>query len=189
VDDDGVVGTVTIGAKDGNAVEEARRRIALILDPPTAEVGVVYSGKVVNITKFGAFVNVLPGRDGLLHISKLSSLAGGKRINNVEDVLTLGQPVEVRVDDIDPQGKVSLSLAAEPESATADASGNGDTGRSGGAPASAGPGGVSFEDAFEAELVADLGDLGPGAAEGDAPNRGGGNDRDRRGSRGRSRRR
>src|ERR1700722_5889842 len=75
VDDDGVVGTVTIGAKDGNAVEEARRRISLILDPPTADVGAVYAGKVVNITKFGAFVNVLPGRDGLLHISKLSSLA------------------------------------------------------------------------------------------------------------------
>ena len=94
VDDDGMVGTVTIGAKDGNAVEEARRRISLILDPPTAEVGAIYPGKVVNITKFGAFVNVLPGRDGLLHISKLSSLADGKRINNVEDVLTLGQPIE-----------------------------------------------------------------------------------------------
>ena len=115
VDDDGMVGTVTIGAKDGNAVEEARRRISLILDPPTADVGAVYAGKVVNITKFGAFVNVLPGRDGLLHISKLSSLADGKRINNVEDVLTLGQPIEVRVDDIDPQGKVSLSLASVPE--------------------------------------------------------------------------
>ena len=126
VDDDGVVGTVTIGAKDGNAVEEARRRISLILDPPTAEVGVVYGGKVVNITKFGAFVNVLPGRDGLLHISKLSSLAGGKRINNVEDVLTLGQAVEVRVDDIDPQGKVSLSLASAPEGGSSSGgSGNG----------------------------------------------------------------
>ena len=140
VDDDGVVGTVTIGAKDGNAVEEARRRISLILDPPTAEVGVVYPGKVVNITKFGAFVNVLPGRDGLLHISKLSSLAGGKRINNVEDVLTLGQAVEVRVDDIDPQGKVSLSLASAPEgggssSSSGNGSGsgsaNGDSGSSG----------------------------------------------------------
>ena len=74
---------------------------------------------MVNITKFGAFVNVLPGRDGLLHISKLSSLAGGKRINNVEDVLTLGQPIEVRVDDIDPQGKVSLSLASVPEGSPA----------------------------------------------------------------------
>jgi polyribonucleotide nucleotidyltransferase len=198
VDDDGVVGTVTIGAKDGNAVEEARRRIALILDPPTAEVGVVYAGKVVNITKFGAFVNVLPGRDGLLHISKLSSLAGGKRINNVEDVLTLGQPVEVRVDDIDPQGKVSLSLASEPETAQrAERSGNGDArpapSSASASGSSAAPGALSFEDAFEAELAADLGDLGPGAAEAEG-NRGGGNDRDRgrdrdRGSRGRSRRR
>ena len=221
VDDDGVVGTVTIGAKDGNAVEEARRRISLILDPPTAEVGVVYPGKVVNITKFGAFVNVLPGRDGLLHISKLSSLAGGKRINNVEDVLTLGQPVEVRVDDIDPQGKVSLSLASAPEgggSSARDRVGNGSSSGSGSARArraatrrssSASSSsssssvrrprrplrrrtadGTSFEDAFEAELVADLGDLGPGAA--DAGNdRGDRGDRagDRRPSRGRSRRR
>ena len=110
VDDDGMVGTVTIGAKDGNAVEEARRRISTILDPPLAEVGAVYPGKVVNITKFGAFVNILPGRDGLLHISKMGQ---GKRIERVEDVFELGQPVEVRVDDIDPQGKVSLSLAGE----------------------------------------------------------------------------
>jgi polyribonucleotide nucleotidyltransferase len=78
VDDDGMVGTVTIGAKDGNAVEEARRRISLILDPPTADVGAVYAGKVVNITKFGAFVNVLPGRDGLLHISKFEAELAGE---------------------------------------------------------------------------------------------------------------
>jgi polyribonucleotide nucleotidyltransferase len=199
VDDDGVVGTVTIGAKDGNAVEEARRRIALILDPPTADVGVVYAGKVVNITKFGAFVNVLPGRDGLLHISKLSSLAGGKRINNVEDVLLLGQSVEVRVDDIDPQGKVSLSLASVPEGGPERAgnrdSGNGDAAPSPAAGGSApNPASPSFEDAFEAELVADLGDLGPGAVEGEG-GRGGDRDRDRdrgsdrRPSRGRSRRR
>jgi polyribonucleotide nucleotidyltransferase len=203
VDDDGVVGTVTIGAKDGNAVEEARRRISLILDPPTADVGAVYAGKVVNITKFGAFVNVLPGRDGLLHISKLSSLAGGKRINNVEDVLTLGQAVEVRVDDIDPQGKVSLSLAGEPERAPQPSGGgsaNGDAAPSSSshspsssssstAPAKAA--GVSFEDAFEAELVADLGDLGPGAVEGGNDRGGDRGDRagDRRPSRGRSRRR
>jgi polyribonucleotide nucleotidyltransferase len=207
VDDDGVVGTVTIGAKDGNAVEEARRRISLILDPPTADVGAVYPGKVVNITKFGAFVNVLPGRDGLLHISKLSSLAGGKRINNVEDVLTLGQAVEVRVDDIDPQGKVSLSLASEPEGAPdrgdrgrgrdrdrdrdrgdGGGGGNGDVSGSGGSVA------PSLEDAFEAELVADLGDLGPGAveSEGGRGDRDRDRDRDRGGDRrprGRSRRR
>ena len=102
VDDDGTVGTVTIGAKESSMVLEARRRVELILDPPVAEVGAVYPGKVVNITKFGAFVNILPGRDGLLHISRLG---GGKRVERVEDVLALGQPVEVVVDDIDPQGQ------------------------------------------------------------------------------------
>ena len=203
VDDDGMVGTVTIGAKDGNAVEEARRRISLILTPPTAEVGVVYSGKVVNITKFGAFVNILPGRDGLLHISKLSPLSGGRRVEQVEDVLTLGQPVEVRVDDIDPQGKVSLSLVGESGSVEgngAGASGAGGDGagsraRSGGAGASGqgarGPARVSFEDAFEAELVADLGDLGPAApaAPPRAGNGGRGDRGDRRGGGGRRPRR
>ena len=83
VDDDGIVGTVTIGSPDGRKVAEAGRQIELILNPPTAEVGEVYTGRVVNITKFGAFVNILPGRDGLVHISKLG---GGKRIDRVEDV-------------------------------------------------------------------------------------------------------
>src|SRR5258706_4915168 len=106
VDDDGSVGTVSIGSVDGTAVEEAKRQIQLILNPPTADVGQVYRGKVVNITKFGAFVNILPGRDGLLHISKMG---GGRRINQVEDVLSLGDEIEVKVDDVDPQGKVSLS--------------------------------------------------------------------------------
>src|SRR5204862_7833237 len=110
VEDDGVVGTVAIGSKDGEQVEEARRRIVLILDTPKAEVGATYTGKVVNVTKFGAFVNILPGRDGLVHISKLGQ---GRRVERVEDVLNLGDEVEVRVDDIDPQGKVSLSLAGE----------------------------------------------------------------------------
>ena len=110
VSDDGVVGTVSIGSNDGAAVEEARRRIELILDPPTAELGAEYTGKVVNVTKFGAFVNILPGRDGLLHISKLGQ---GKRIDRVEDVLNLGDEVTVRVDDIDNSGKLSLSLAGD----------------------------------------------------------------------------
>jgi polyribonucleotide nucleotidyltransferase len=195
VDDDGMVGTVTIGAVDGNAVEEARRRISLILDPPTADVGAVYAGKVVNITKFGAFVNVLPGRDGLLHISKLSPLAGGKRINNVEDVLALGQPIEVRVDDIDPQGKVSLSLASVPEGvADAAPSSEGNGAAPSASVASSGPAKAtaSFEDAFEAELVADLGDLGPGASaeQRDRGDRGDRSDRgERRPPRNRSRRR
>ena len=106
VDDDGTVGTVTIGSPDGRKVEAAKERIMLIIDPPTANVGEVYTGKVVNITKFGAFVNILPGRDGLVHISKLGR---GKRINRVEDVVDLGDEIVVRVDDIDDRGKVSLT--------------------------------------------------------------------------------
>ena len=184
VDDDGMVGTVTIGAKDGTAVEEARRRIATILDPPLAEVGATYEGKVVNITKFGAFVNILPGRDGLLHISKMGQ---GKRVERVEDVFDLGQTVEVRVDDIDPQGKVSLSLAGAPPatsgggsgSPAASSGGSGDNGRSrsrrddrrddrgssgddrGRASSSRAPSAApSFEDMFEVELVEEFGDLG-----------------------------
>ncbi len=108
-DADGV-GIVSIGSKDGAAVEEAQRRIELILDPPSAEVGAVYEGRVVNITKFGAFVNILPGRDGLVHISKLGR---GKRIDRVEDVLSLGDELSVRVDDIDQNGKLSLSIVGE----------------------------------------------------------------------------
>ena len=104
------MGLVSIGSKDGAAVDEARRRIELILDPPTAEVGAIYTGRVVNITKFGAFVNILPGRDGLIHISKLGR---GKRIDRVEDVLSLGDELEVKVDDIDQNGKLSLSLVGD----------------------------------------------------------------------------
>ena len=106
VDDDGEVGVVTISAVDRGAVAEAERQVRLIINPPTAGVGEVYQGRVVNITKFGAFVNILPGRDGLVHISKLG---GGKRVDRVEDVLELGQEIEVRVDDVDPNGKISLT--------------------------------------------------------------------------------
>ena len=81
----------------------------------------MYTGRVVNITKFGAFVNILPGRDGLLHISKLGR---GKRIDRVEDVLDLGDEVTVRVDDIDQNGKLSLSLVGdEPEGGGDDSNG------------------------------------------------------------------
>jgi len=173
VDDDGMVGTVTIGSTDRGAVEEAKRQIQLILNPPTANVGQTYPGRVVNITKFGAFVNILPGRDGLLHISKIG---GGKRINKVEDVLDLGDELEVTVDDVDPNGKVSLSLAKAidiPEGG----GGNGDGGDGGNADRDA----VSFEDAFDAELSAEMGDLGPASA---AAGSGGGGDRGRSGGRG-----
>jgi polyribonucleotide nucleotidyltransferase len=152
VEDDGLIGTVTIGAKDGGAVAEARRRIEMILDPPKAEVGGVYTGKVVNITKFGAFVNILPGRDGLVHISKLGR---GKRIDKVEDVLDLGDEIEVRVDDIDPQGKVSLSLAGDED--TNDVRNHAVRAETGDDDAAQ----VSFEDSWEAEAQATFGDLGP----------------------------
>jgi len=168
VDDDGMVGTVTIGAKESSMVLEARRRIELILDPPVAEVGAVYAGKVVNITKFGAFVNILPGRDGLLHISRLGA---GKRVERVEDVVQLGQPVDVVVDDIDPQGKISLSLVGAEPAVRASSNGDGEDHRR---PAPSGNGEadhaatevagvrrVSFEDAFAVELEKDFGNLGP----------------------------
>jgi polyribonucleotide nucleotidyltransferase len=106
VDDDGAVGIVTIGSPDSFRVEEARDRILAIVDPPTAELNAIYNGRVVSTTKFGAFVNILPGRDGLVHISKLGN---GQRVNNVEDVLNLGDVIRVRVDDVDDKGKVSLT--------------------------------------------------------------------------------
>jgi len=187
VDDNGQVGTVTIGAKERSIVDEARRRIETILDPPAAEVGATYNGKVVNITKFGAFVNILPGRDGLIHISRLGQ---GKRVERVEDVLSLGQEIEVRVDDIDPQGKVSLSLASSPPpSPSSSEEGEGVERRGGGrgrersersehnGSSRGGDGGVpraSFEDAFDAELSAELGDLGPRESAGGGGRREGG---------------
>lgn len=108
VTDHDLVGNVTITSVDRESVIEAERQIKLILDPPTADIGKTYRGRVVNITKFGAFVNILPGRDGLLHISKIG---GNKRINRVEDVLTLGEEINVVVEDIDPNGKISFVMA------------------------------------------------------------------------------
>ncbi len=105
IEDDG---TVRVGASDTASMELARERILAIGFPPEAEVGADYEGEVVNITKFGAFVNILPGRDGLLHISKMG---GGRRIDQVEDVLALGDKVKVVVREIDDRGKVSLDLA------------------------------------------------------------------------------
>ena len=113
VDDHQDAGLVTIASSSRESVNEAERQIRLILDPPTAGVGEAYSGRVVNITSFGAFVNILPGRDGLVHISKLGQ---GERIDRVEDVLALGDELEVVVEDIDPNGKISLILAGDESS-------------------------------------------------------------------------
>ncbi len=143
VDDDGEYGIVAIAAVDMGAVNEAERQIKLILDPPTAEVGAVYPGKVVNITKFGAFVNILPGRDGLVHISKLG---GGKRINKVEDVLELGQDLEVTVDDIDPNGKISLTPTSDADPKATDGGAEAANGSSAESSSTRGDGGSRSED-------------------------------------------
>ena len=196
VDDDGMVGIVEIASSDREVVEEAERQIRLILDPPTAEVGATYDGRVVNITKFGAFINILPGRDGLLHISKIG---GRRRIDKVEDELALGDEIQVIVDDVDPNGKISLVPAdsdggSEP-SAEDDAesrpersrgrdrrdsrsekrsrSSNDDSGSddSGDDPL-AGVRKVSFEDEFESEMRDEFGDLGPSKDSGSGGDRG-----------------
>ena len=130
VDDDGMVGVVSIASSDRAAVAEAERQVKLILDPPTPEMGVTYKGRVVNITNFGAFVNIMPGRDGLVHISKIG---GKRRIDKVEDELSLGDEIEVIVEDIDPNGKISLMPAEfadelQSDSGDSDSNGSGDRG-------------------------------------------------------------
>jgi polyribonucleotide nucleotidyltransferase len=111
-------GTVRVGAPDTSSLSLAKERILAIGFPPEPTLGETYEGEVVNITKFGAFVNILPGRDGLLHVSKLG---GGKRVDKVEDVLSLGDKLEVVVREIDDRGKVSLDLpSAGAEGGTAD---------------------------------------------------------------------
>ncbi|MGH1505702.1 MAG: polyribonucleotide nucleotidyltransferase [Acidimicrobiales bacterium] len=182
VDDDGVVGIVSISATEKDIVDEAERQIRLILDPPTADVGETYKGRVVNITKFGAFVNILPGRDGLLHISKIG---GGKRIDKVEDVLELGQEIDVLVEDIDPNGKVSLGLAGDAPEPKAGAGSNGssDDSSNGSDEAAADAPVMSFDDD---DVMGDFGDLGPEGAEIPTDNDRGGRGRGRGGRGGRS---
>jgi len=105
IEDDG---TIYIGATDGPKAEAARAMINAIANPTMPEVGERYLGTVVKTTAFGAFVSLVPGRDGLLHISKLRGLAGGKRVDNVEDVVKVGDKVQVQIAEIDPRGKLSL---------------------------------------------------------------------------------
>ena len=105
IEDDG---TIYIGATNGEAAEAARAAVNAIANPTMPEVGERYLGTVVKTTNFGAFVSLLPGKDGLLHISKLRALAGGKRVDAVEDVLSVGQKVQVQIAEIDDRGKLSL---------------------------------------------------------------------------------
>ena len=101
IEDDG---TVKIAATDGEQAKDAIARITALT--AEIEVGTVYTGKVVRIVDFGAFVNVLPGKDGLVHISQISE----ERVNNVSDVLSEGQEVTVKVLEVDRQGRVRLSI-------------------------------------------------------------------------------
>ncbi|MEI2669605.1 MAG: polyribonucleotide nucleotidyltransferase [Nocardioidaceae bacterium] len=113
IEDDG---TVYIGATNGEAAEAARQAVNAIANPTMPEVGERYLGTVVKTTNFGAFVSLLPGKDGLLHISKLRGLAGGKRVENVEDVVSVGQKLQVEIAEIDDRGKLSLVPVVEESS-------------------------------------------------------------------------
>ena len=115
IEDDG---TVFVGATDGPSAQAAIDMINAIANPQLPKVGERFLGTVVKTTDFGAFVSLLPGRDGLVHISKLGR---GKRINKVEDVVKVGDKLRVEIADIDNRGKISLILVAEDEAAEAPA--------------------------------------------------------------------
>jgi polyribonucleotide nucleotidyltransferase len=110
IEDDG---TVYIGAVDGPSAEAARAQVNAIANPTNPEVGEQFLGTVVKIATFGAFISLLPGKDGLLHVSEVRKLAGGKRVENVEDVLGVGQKILVKITKIDDRGKLSLEPVVE----------------------------------------------------------------------------
>lgn len=118
IEDDG---TVYIGATNGPSADAARSAINAIANPQIPEIGERYLGTVVKTTTFGAFVSLTPGKDGLLHISELRKIAGGKRVDNVEDVVSVGQKIQVEITKIDDRGKLSLSPVVAEEAASADA--------------------------------------------------------------------
>jgi polyribonucleotide nucleotidyltransferase len=112
IEDDG---TVFIGATNGPAAEAAKATINAIANPHVPEVGERFLGTVVKLATFGAFVSLLPGKDGLLHVSELKKISGGKRVENVEDVLEVGQKILVEIAKIDDRGKLSLVPVVEDE--------------------------------------------------------------------------
>ncbi|HWV48323.1 MAG TPA: polyribonucleotide nucleotidyltransferase [Microbacterium sp.] len=122
-------GTVYIGATDGPSAEAARAQVNAIANPTNPEIGEQFLGTVVKIATFGAFISLLPGKDGLLHVTEVRKLAGGKRVENVDDVLSVGQKILVKITKIDDRGKLSLepvlddapAADAAPEAETAEA--------------------------------------------------------------------
>ena len=102
IDDDGIL---TLGSTEEDSIAVAKEMVMLIINPPEAEVGEEYEGEIVSVASYGAFINILPGRDGLLHVSKFHS---SKRVGDVEKVVSVGDKLVVKVDSIE-KGKVSLS--------------------------------------------------------------------------------
>ncbi len=126
IDDDG---TVRVGGADQEAVSEAIDWIDSIVNPPLPEVDKEYDGRVVNITDFGAFISILPGRDGLVHISKIG---GSNRVDSVSSILSVGDQVKVKVNEIDPQGRVNLWPVDGPDGFVGDGDFSGGGGGRGG---------------------------------------------------------
>jgi polyribonucleotide nucleotidyltransferase len=116
IEDDG---TVYIGATDGPSAEAAKAAVNAIANPHVPEIGERFLGTVVKLATFGAFVSLVPGKDGLLHISELKKMAG-KRVENVEDVLEVGQKLQVEITKIDDRGKLSLAPVVEGDAASSD---------------------------------------------------------------------
>ena len=114
IEDDG---TIYIGATEGSAAESAKEKINAIANPVQLSVGDKFNGSVVKLATFGAFINLAPGKDGLLHISQIRKMHGGKRIENLEEVMKVGEKIEVVINEIDPKGKYSLVPANLPEEA------------------------------------------------------------------------
>jgi polyribonucleotide nucleotidyltransferase len=105
IEDDG---TIYIGSTEGAAAEAAKARVMAIANPHVPKVGEKYNGTVVKIANFGAFITLYPGKDGLLHVSQIRKMHGGKRIENIEDVMKVGDQIEVVIGEIDEKGKLSL---------------------------------------------------------------------------------
>jgi len=118
IEDDG---TVYIGATNGQSAEAAKAAINAIANPHVPEIGERFLGTVVKLATFGAFISLMPGKDGLLHVSELKKISGGKRVENVEDVLEVGQKLQVEITKIDDRGKLSLSPVVEGEESAAEA--------------------------------------------------------------------
>ncbi len=105
IEDDG---TIYIGALEGSQAEAAKAQINAIANPVVPKVGERFNGTVVKLATFGAFISLVPGKDGLLHVSQIRKMHGGKRIENLEEVMNVGDKIQVEIQEIDPKGKFSL---------------------------------------------------------------------------------